>query len=116
MIKITEAEAREIVQLTKENGGFTYTGNLTKEQRYSVGLGIHETVLEELTAQDILNYVEIVNQYGVVFGTWFNQDNKKYYLDLVEIHENKELALQVAKLRDEIAIYDLKENEEIKVK
>lgn len=116
MIKLSKEQAKEIIDITESNGGYTYQDNLTSSQRYAVGLGIHERVLDKITVNELLDYIKIVNKYNASFGTWYNEDDRMYYLDISEIYDDKEIALEVARVRNEIAIYDLKENKEIRIK
>lgn len=113
MLKLTKKEAQEIVQKTIDNGGYTHNSN---GMQFVVGKGIEEKVLDNLTENDILEYVETANRYNSSFGTWYNAENGKFYLDLSDLFNCKDEAMRKAKERNEIAFYDLLENKEILVK
>mgnify|MGYP005725420871 CR=1 FL=1 len=48
-------------------------------------------------------------------GGWHDEDTGTYYLDFGKVFTNKKKALEVAKKRKEIAIWDTKEEKEIRV-
>lgn len=113
MINLTEKQALEIIDETVQNGGYTHKQEEGK--RYVVARGICEVVTKKLTVEILLKYVEIANTHNSSFGTWFNTENDKFYLDLSDLYNDEKEALKIAKKRNEIAIYDLLENKEIKV-
>ena len=105
---------------TIENGGFT--NNETVKGRYSVATGINETILssvDELTVKTLVDYQKTIDKLGVkdyTLGTWIDEETGEVYLDTVELIDDYNLAMQKAVERDEIAIYDLLEQKEIRIK
>lgn len=101
--------AKEIVQLTKENGGYSHD----VKHRYSVAYGDNEFIisLKEFNEEVVINYLK---KHGTI-GTWINADNNMVYLDTSKTIENKDEAIAFAKESNQLAIYDLVKNEEIKI-
>jgi len=67
--------------------------------------------------QIIFDYIEknksIVENQNLFFGIWFFEGF--IYLDICKAYNNRTKAIREAKEKEEIAIYDLLENEEIKI-
>lgn len=102
-------ELTKIVEKTFENGGYT---NSIKG-RYAVAIKGFEKQIDakEFNENDIK---EFVKENGQEFGTWLEKGI--VYLDKVECFDNLEIALNEAKKRQELAIFDLVELKEIKIK
>lgn len=49
------------------------------------------------------------------FGSWLDKKNGSVYFDVVNIYKTKKMAINRAKLLNEIAIYNLSNNKEIRV-
>lgn len=104
-----ENTAKQIVQLTKENGGYSHD----TKHRYSVAYGDNEFIisLKEFNEEVVYNYLKV---HGTI-GTWINTENNMVYLDTSKTIENKGEAIEFAKETNQLAIYDLIENEEIAI-
>ena len=103
---------REIIEMTIRNGGFTDT---VEKTGFSVAVNGNEKVVElsEFNEKIVHGYKRNMKK-GMVLGTWVN-DNK-VYLDTVKVFKDKDEALKLAKLQNELAIYDLENELELFVK
>lgn len=107
---------KKIMELTLKNGGHTLENE--KSGRYVVATGINETIVKELNETVLKEYhdtIKALNNDSYTLGTWFNKKNELFYLDTVELVNDLEKAKKLGKERNEIAIYDLKENVEIEL-
>lgn len=101
--------AKEIVQATHNNGGYSHD----TKHRYSVAYGDNEFIisLKEFNEEVVINYLKV---HGTI-GTWHNKENNMVYLDTSKTIENKAEAIEFAKETNQLAIYDLVANEEIAI-
>lgn len=107
---------KKIMELTLKNGG--YTLETENSGRYVVATGINETIVKEISEKVLKEYhdtVKELNNDNYTLGTWFNKKNGMFYLDTVELVDDLETAKKLGKERNELAIYDLKENVEIEL-
>ena len=116
----------EIVQLTINNGGCTYSPkthtNLSGKPFYVVSMYPEcEKIIpkDKFTSSHVLlyycNHVELLRQESNSLGTWLNTDNDMVYLDIVRTVSDKDEALTIAKDNNEIAIFDLLNMKEIRL-
>jgi chorismate mutase len=99
------------------------TGKRITSGGYAVG--VHPELTEQVPGEVITP--EIVENFirrneetyrkdsGLKFGTWLNTDNNTTYLDAVAIIPDLDTAVQVARNNNEIAIWDLKNKQEIRI-
>jgi fructokinase len=69
--------------------------------------------------QNSTNAYDVVKhalQNGLIVGGWKDSDTGKYYLDSCKLFDNYNEAINFAQQNDQIAIFDLKEFKEIRVK
>ena len=107
---------KEIIELTLKQGGYTLENE--NNGRYVVATGINEAIVEELNETVLKEYhdtIKSLDNKNYTLGTWFNKKNGLFYLDTVELVDDLEIAKKLGKERNEIAIYDLKENVEIEL-
>lgn len=100
---------KEIVELTIRNGG--YTDSIDKTGFVVAVKGNEEVVsLDEFNEKIVHKYKKEMEK-GLTLGTWLHKG--KVYLDTVKVFSDKEEALRLAKSLNEIAIYDLGNDEEL---
>lgn len=107
---------KKIMELTLKNGGYTLENE--NSGRYVVATGINETIVKDLNETVLKEYhdtVKKLNNDNYTLGTWFNKKNELFYLDTVELVNDLETAKKLGRERNELAIYDLKENIEIEL-
>ena len=106
------------------NGGFSWSmqiGDVSGLPLYSIATEKKtEKVFTELPTdtqirQYIVENIEELIEENKVFGGW--KHDGKYYLDIAEIFHKQDMslggAIQMGKMRKQIAIYDLENNKEI---
>lgn len=108
-VKKMENTAKKIIEATLKNGGYSHD----TKHRYSVAYGDNEFIisLKEFNEEVVHNYLKV---HGTI-GTWINTENNMVYLDTSKTIENKGEAIEFAKETNQLAIYDLIENEEIAI-
>ena len=112
--------------IKKSPFGFTtdLEGNPVKE-----GFALAETKLteialpqKELTLETVKKYAQNLKRLSdatdreIKAGGWFNEDDGKYYLDGPVVYDTLEEALYAGDAGDQIAIYDLGNDEQINTK
>lgn len=120
----------ELIEQTRKNGGFSVsmTGHPVPATGYMVGgyeasLIFGRDVLEaghSVTAyQMILQYVgkhfTMLTRFDVFLGGWIDTDTDLVYVDISQHFEDKSEAMAAARFHDEIAIWDLENESEIRV-
>ena len=109
-VKKMKNTAKKIIEATLKNGGYSHD----TKHRYSVAYGDNEFIISfsEVALLQIvhLNYLKV---HGTI-GTWINTENNMVYLDTSKTIENRDEAIEFAKESNQLAIYDLVANEEIK--
>ena len=100
---------KNIIKSTKNNGGYSHD----TKHRYSVAYGDNEVILspKEFNEKVVINYLK---KHGTI-GTWLNTKNNMIYLDTSKTIESKKEAIKFAKKSNQLAIYDLVKNKEIKI-
>ena len=100
---------KNIIEATKNNGGYSHD----TKHRYSVAYGDNEVILpiKEFNEEVVDNYLK---EHGTI-GTWINTENNMVYLDTSKTIESKAEAIEFAKESNQLAIYDLVKNEEVRI-
>lgn len=85
---------------------------------FPVGVGFEETIDGEVVSPDDIDrfrnvYQEELNKPGREIGTWYNEEDKKSYISVVQIAETQEEAMQLGRDQGEIAVYNLETGETI---
>lgn len=108
---------KTIIEEIKENSGGTYNKELKSinvKSGYMVSLQGYEVKsrTDEETEQAIIKNMEIIKGLDNAYlGTWI--DEGIVYIDISVLVENKEDALELGKINNQIAIYDIQNNESI---
>ena len=108
-----------IIKATLENGGSTTPLNSNVDSgRYAVAISNFEMIV----TKDLLSYQLVEAYHGLLpesangnLGTWINPENDKVYLDFSLTYNDLENAVRVAYNNEQLAIYDLKKNQEIRL-
>ena len=102
-----------------QNGGITLEPktleNANLKTGYMVSLAGYEviTTIDDLTTNALLAHARIAHSLGGYVGLWLDKDN--LYIDIsLNIKSLKE-GLKVAKLHNQLAIYDIENDKEIRV-
>ena len=112
---------KEILKEVELNGGITYNyiNEIPVRKGYSVaGDKSFEVIIPHLLREkDLIEYIhenyDMLNIMGYHLGIW--KHNKQYYLDVVKVMKDKELAIKYGILNKQIAIYDLDGQREIRI-
>ena len=112
-----------VKQLTEKYGGVTINSNgelIKKEDGYMVG--IQQIYLETLinflnkfNEEMLFNFLEKIKETKYYLGFWFNKEDTKVYIDIVQHISNFHTAIKLAKEFDQLKIYDCANNLEIEV-
>jgi hypothetical protein len=110
----------EILQAIHSNGGTTYnllTGNMAGTPNYAVSIyPDRERIVDGVDFDVLEGYVEenedLLSDVKNSFGAWSN--NGKVYLDVVATIPDQAQAIELAKQHNQLAIYDLQNNKEIR--
>jgi hypothetical protein len=116
------AMAKFIYKYAKQNpDGFTI----------SISQEDGETILSKTTKGKIVAYLTTQNSFGLdgltkciahalensqTIGGWLDEDDNQFYFDSVRVFETIEEAISFGKQQEQIAIFDLDELEEIRLK
>lgn len=70
------------------------------------------------TEESLNRVINHALEHERIVGGWKNEENGRYYFDSVRVFNKEEMAqaLEFARANEQIAIYDLEEQEEITVK
>ena len=109
---------KNIKDMILKNGGATLDSNLKPIQAqkgYMVSMQGHElvTTIEGLNDTLLENYTRLAKKLNGYVGMWLDDD--KVYLDISQHHTSKNKALEVGKANKQLAIYDLENDEEIRL-
>jgi hypothetical protein len=108
----------ELAQELKKNGGFTFDprkGELHSAGGYAVAnppgsksvvLNPNQNVIQGLQ-KAVAQNKDLLGQEGMMLGGWKDPDTGKHYLEVSHVTPSKEEALDLAKQRNEKAIFDL---------
>jgi hypothetical protein len=111
------------IKSAKLNGGVTYSlngGVLNNLPFYCISKSGYELIVPELTEEVVKNYLlkhsELLADDNNCLGIW--QSDGKYVLDITDLWNKIEWQLdgilEIGRLRDQIAVFDLEEMKEIK--
>lgn len=114
-------ETLKLVELINKNSGFTIdlkTGNIPKSG-YCIALSLFEQITDVNNNDLELILSDYIKSKPILFttlpeyylGAWVN--NGKIYLDVVTIVKDLKVALRLAKIGKQIAIFDLDNQKEI---
>jgi fructokinase len=97
--------------------GFTLNIETMKPVKYGISVAYEET--QDSFGKESLN--RVINhalEHSKTVGGWFDTDSNRYYFDSVKIFKNSEIdiAIEFAKNHNQLAIYDLTNLEEIRIK
>lgn len=122
------ANLRDFLKATMINKGASYnvvTGELNPKSGYMVAIAGHERVIDNVTSEKQLQYLiadylgdkAIILTSGITgddkfVGTWVNDG--KLYLDVSVNIADKDTAIALAKSSNQLAIWDCKNQTEIK--
>lgn len=114
----------KVINLHEKNKGATYNirwGNLENQDLYVVSLFpdlsvvIDSMNVDEKTLKSFLEKnIKLLLNPRCAIGTWYNTADKKTYLDVSTVFFDKNLAIEIAKQYNQIAIWNLKNMQEIK--
>lgn len=107
------------IELLKKDGGFSLdTNNKTPKNGYMLAIKGFEKTFNIKDSNKIMMYcLELKNKIlkGQYVGGWFNREDNKIYIDVSENITDKKEAIKKAKVRNELAIWDIEKFKEIKV-
>ena len=97
--------------------GFTLNVETMKPVKYGISVAYKET--QDSFGKESLN--RVINhalEHSKTVGGWFDTDSNRYYFDSVKIFKNSEIdkAIEFAKNHNQLAIYDLTNIKEIRIK
>jgi fructokinase len=97
--------------------GFTLNIETMKPIKYGLSVAYQDT--QDSFGKESLN--KVINhalEHGRSVGGWFDTESKRYYFDSVKIFKNSEIdkAIEFAKNNNQLAIYDLTNLKEIRIK
>lgn len=97
--------------------GFTLNIETFKAVKFGIVVAYYET--QNSFGKEALETVIIhALNHNKTLGGWLNDDNRFFYFDSVKIFKNSELneAIKFAKQNEQLAIFDLTNLKEIKIK
>lgn len=111
------------IECAKVNGGVTYqldNGIIANLPFYCISKSGHELRVDDLTEDVVKEYVlqhaELLAQDGACLGMW-KSDNGQFCLDVTDLWDKEEYtlegALEIGRLRDQQAIFDLESMTEV---
>jgi hypothetical protein len=114
---------RALANLLRVQGGFTYsevTGSLVTEgYAFSEDPTLERTFDHEVSGQTILSYCirnsAALRQPENVLGAWLDRETGKTYLDVSTVVSDYEEAAARAKATNQLAVFDLTAQEEVRL-
>lgn len=97
--------------------GFTLNIETLKAVKFGIVVAYKDT--QNSFGKEALK--QVINhslKHNKIVGGWLNEDNKMYYFDSIRVFKNSELqlAIEFAKQNEQLAIFDLTNLIEIKIK
>lgn len=117
-----EVVAETIAAEHNKEGGTTISQQSGRsiKKGFPVGVGFEEIIGgKEVSPEQVLAFeaahADELGSPGRQVGTWYNEKEDKTYLDVVQIAQTQEEALELGREHGEIAVYNLETGEEIQV-
>ena len=118
-----------IIKLHRKNGGATVNlkaQNLVGRKLYAVVIferkirlpddNVKKRVLpKEILGLFVKRNIDLLSDSLCVVGTWHNEETKAHFLEISIVLEDKKLAIEIGKAYNQISIYDLYNQSEIKL-
>ena len=97
--------------------GFTINIETMEAVRFGIVVAYYETQ-NSFGKEALTNVINHAMNHDKVIGGWLNDENDLYYFDSVKIFKNSEFkeAIKFAKKHKQLAIFDLTNLKEIKIK
>lgn len=92
------------------------------ESGYMVSERASERIIESMNcfslaeAEGWVSQNDLIPNCGSFYGVWVDSESGKVYLDISVNYDSLDVALQVAKEENQLAIWDVKNQKEIRVK
>lgn len=106
-----------LLDFIERNKGATIsplTGQPIENQAGGYCVSIQDgAIIANLSIKKINKYLKKARKKKTLLGIWFNTKNKKFYLDFSQIIQDKKEALKVARENKQLAIFDLKNKQDI---
>jgi hypothetical protein len=118
-----EGAATQIERLHEQNGGATfslYFGSVVGQELFAVSLYPERSVQVRgrfVSARRLRAFLtqnqDLLSDPRNAVGTWYNEDDDTAYLDVAATLPDREQAITLGQLYNQIAVYDLLRGEEI---
>lgn len=97
--------------------GFTLNIETMKPVKYGICVAFLETQ-DSFGKESLKQVINHALENGKTVGGWFDTETERYYFDSVKIFRNSEIekAIEFAKQNKQLAIYDLTNLREIRIK
>lgn len=97
--------------------GFTLDIEAMKSVKFGISVAYADTQ-NSFGKESLESVIKHALEHGKTLGGWYDTESDKYYFDSVKIFKNADLgkAIEFAKLNDQIAIFDLTNLREIRIK
>ena len=97
--------------------GFTLNIETMKPIKYGISVAYKETQ-DSFGKESLKKVINHALEHGKSVGGWFDTESNQYYFDSVKIFKNSEIgkAIEFAKNNNQLAIYDLTNIREIRIK
>ena len=97
--------------------GFTLNIETMKPVKYGISVAYEET--QDSFGKESLN--KVINhalEHSKTVGGWYDTESNRYYFDSVKVFRNSEIskAIEFAKENNQLAVYDLTNITEIRIK
>ncbi|UYW02100.1 hypothetical protein K5I29_04145 [Flavobacterium agricola] len=97
--------------------GFTLDLETMKPIKFGISVAYLETQ-NSFGKQSLEQVINHALKHNKIVGGWLNDENNQYYFDSIKIFKNSDLkkAIEFAKQNEQIAIFDITNLKEIKIK
>lgn len=97
--------------------GFTLNLETMKPIKYGVSVA-YEATQDSFGRESLNRVINHALENGRAVGGWYDTESKRYYFDSVKVFRNSEIdkAIEFAKKNNQLAIYDLTNIKEIRIK
>lgn len=103
-------DVNKIINETMVNGGYTYNPG---GGRFIIGLPRGGIITKDDVILELKTIIAKMIDSKVSFGTWHHEGY--IYVDYIISEDDRDIAIQKAKEYNQIAIYDIQNNEEITI-